>query len=292
MNRNFAAPPDRLTFAAALVGLGILSLVYGDFALQWQPVPAWVPGRTALAYLSGVVLLCMAAGLVWQRTAATASRVFFVYVLLWFVLLEVPKIAREPLVEGNWSGAGEIAAILAAGWILYQTLGQSGESARGFLAGARGKRAAALLLALGVIPIGIAHFVYAPQTIGFVPKWIPFRAFGAYLGGAGHIAAGLGILFGVVPRLAATMEAGMIAAFTVLVWVPLVIASPKSQLPWTGFFISWIVGAAAWVVAESMRSGASKVHPDLAGLSRPTAMDGSPAKTPASVTHERGQPTH
>ncbi|HEU4994069.1 MAG TPA: hypothetical protein VFT29_04590 [Gemmatimonadaceae bacterium] len=292
MNRNFAPAPDRLTFAAALVGLGVLSLVYGDFALQWQPVPAWVPGRTALAYLSGVVLLCMAAGLAWQRTAAAASRVLFAYVLLWFVLLEVPKIAREPLVEGNWSGAGEIAAILAGGWILFQTLGQGRGSTRGFFAGERGKRVATLLLALGVIPIGIAHFVYAPQTIGFVPKWIPFRPFWAYLGGAGHIAAGLGILLGVVPRLAATMEAGMIAVFTALVWVPLVVASPKSQLPWTGLFVSWIVGAAAWVVAASMRSSASKVHPDLAGLPRPTAMDGSPAQASASVMPERGQPTH
>jgi hypothetical protein len=32
-----------------MIGLGILALIYGDFALVWQPVAAGVPGRTALA---------------------------------------------------------------------------------------------------------------------------------------------------------------------------------------------------------------------------------------------------
>ena len=33
-----------------MIGLGILALVYGDFAMVWQPVAPWIPGRTALAY--------------------------------------------------------------------------------------------------------------------------------------------------------------------------------------------------------------------------------------------------
>ena len=41
--------PSRLTFAAALIGLAALTFVYGDFTLQWQPVPAWVPDRRLLA---------------------------------------------------------------------------------------------------------------------------------------------------------------------------------------------------------------------------------------------------
>ncbi len=40
-------------FAIGMIGLGILALIYGDFAMVWQPVAPWVPGRTALAYGSG-----------------------------------------------------------------------------------------------------------------------------------------------------------------------------------------------------------------------------------------------
>ena len=115
-------------------------------------------------------------------------------------------------------------------------------------------RIARFFFGFALIPIGLSHFVYAPQTIGFVPAWLPFRSGWAYLGGAGHIAAGLGVLFSVFPRLAATLEAGMIGVFTALVWVPLVVKTPTSQLNWTGLLVSWTIGAAAWVVAGSLKS--------------------------------------
>ncbi len=105
--------------------------------------------------------------------------------------------------------------------------------------------------------------VYADQTVGLVPSWLPERAWWAYLAGAGHIAAGLGVLFSVFPRLAATMEAGMITAFTLLVWVPEVAASPSSRLQWTATLVSWTIGAAAWVVADS---SAGPPGPPSAGI--------------------------
>jgi hypothetical protein len=43
-----------------------------------------------------------------------------------------------------------------------------------------------------------------------------------------------------------------IAGFTVLVWLPAVIAAPTNRLQWTGFVISGFIAAAAWVVAASL----------------------------------------
>jgi len=37
--------PALTLFAVGMFGLGILALVYGDFALVWQPVAPWFPGR-------------------------------------------------------------------------------------------------------------------------------------------------------------------------------------------------------------------------------------------------------
>jgi len=248
--------PDRVFFALGLIGLGVLSLVFGDFALQWQPVPPWVPARTLLAYVSGAVLILGGAGLLSRRTAAVSSGVVFVYSLLWVLLLKVPHVLVAPQLEFNWLGLGEIAVIVAGAWVLFaeDRRGQTEPSRLKFAVGESGMRMAQLLFGVALIPIGLSHFVYARETIGFIPAWLPFRPGWAYLTGAGHIAAGLGVLTGVVPRLAALLEAAMIGVFTALVWVPLVAKDPASQLNWTGFLISWTIAAAAWVVAGSLRN--------------------------------------
>ena len=244
----------RVFFALGLVGLGVLSLVYGDFALQWQPVPPWVPARTYLAYASGAILIALGAGLLSKRASSLSSGVLFVYALIW-LLLKLPAVVMAPLQEYNWLGFGEIAVIFAAALVLFaRDHEQRASSTLKFATGENGVRIARLIFGLALIPIGLSHFVYLAPTVGFVPAWLPFRTGWAYLTGAGHIAAGLGVLFGIVPRLAGMLEAAMIGIFTALVWVPLVAQTP-SQLNWTGFLISWIIGAAAWVVAAELPVG-------------------------------------
>jgi uncharacterized membrane protein len=65
-----------------MIGLGILALIYGDFALVWQPVAAWVPGRTAFAYASGLLTLLGGIGLLFRATAAWSVRILFPYLIV------------------------------------------------------------------------------------------------------------------------------------------------------------------------------------------------------------------
>ena len=102
------------------------------------------------------------------------------------------------------------------------------------------------IFGLSLIPIGLSHVVYVKETADFVPAWLPHHVGWAYFTGGAHIAAGLGILFGVLPRMAAMAEGAMIGLFTALAWGPAVLAAPKTRMPWTGFFISWVFGAAVW----------------------------------------------
>jgi uncharacterized membrane protein len=247
MTRNLRLP---LTlFVVGMIGLAALALIYGDFALVWQPVARWVPGRTGLAYGAGIIMLLGGIGLLFRTTAALSIRILFPYLVIW-VLLKVPALVVAPQIEGVWLGIGELAVLLAGGWVLFVTLaGLKTDSIFAFAASENGIRIARVLFAVSLIPIGLSHLVYTKATAELVPAWLPYRTGWAYLTGLGQIACGIGVLFSIYPRVAAMTEAGMLSLFTLLVWVPAILAAPTTRLPWTAFFISWAIASAAWLVA-------------------------------------------
>ena len=249
--------PALILFAVGMLGLGILALIYGDFALVWQPVAAWVPGRTALAYLSGIIMLVGGAGLLFDSTAKWSVRILFPYLIVW-TLLKVPALVIAPKVEGVWLGFGELAVLLAGGWTLFAVLAELPErSFLSFVTGERGVRLARIFFAVWVFPIGLAHIMYVKETAALVPAWLHFQTGWAYLTGFGQIACSLGVLFSIFPRVAAAVEAGMISLFALLVWAPAVLAAPKSRFPWTALLISWAIAAGAWVVAQNIGTNGS-----------------------------------
>src|SRR5258706_13759677 len=247
-----AQQPALTLFAVGMIGLGVLALVYGDFAMVWQPVAPWIPGRTILAYASGLIMVLGGVGLLFSSTVAWSIRLLFPYLIVW-VLLKVPDLFAAPKMEGGWLGVGEIAVLFAGGWVLFARLADLPErSSLAFAAGEKGVRLARILFAVSLLPIGLSHIIYVKETADLVPAWLPYRVGWAYLTGAGQIACGLGVLFSIFPRVAARTEAGMMSLFTLLVWGPAILAAPKTRLPWTAFFISWAIASAAWGVAPNV----------------------------------------
>jgi hypothetical protein len=268
-------------FAAALIGLGILGLIHGDFALVWQPVPRWVPARELIAYACGLVSFASGLGLLWRRTAGAASTVAFVYLLLWLVLLRFPAIFMAPQVEVSWSGCGENAIALAGALVLFAILGSPGSPGERvtFADGmggdrvTRGVSAARIVLGVALIPCGLAHLVYLKDTAAFVPVWIPGHVVWAIVTALGFFAAAAGILFSFYARLAAAMVTGMMAGFTLLTWMAGLIGAPADRMQWTGLFVSWLLTGGSWVVADTYRgipwlaARPRRVHHALANLS-------------------------
>jgi uncharacterized membrane protein len=255
----------RWFFAAAMIGLGIVGLLSGDFAMDWQQVPQWVPGREALAYACAAVPFAGGVGLLWGRSAAAASRVLLIYLLLWFVLLRVIPVAVAPADLDAWGGVGENGIMLAGGLVLFAAYGiRAGDSAPG--AQRRTVRVAQVLFGIALPLCAISHFIYARGAARhWVPPWLPWHISWVYLSGVGWVVAGVGVLVGIYPRLAAVMVTGMTAAFTLLDWglnvvgshyAPTLLPDPAAvttRWAWTGLFISSSITAGAWVVADSFR---------------------------------------
>jgi uncharacterized membrane protein len=270
MNRE--QQPALTLFAVGLIALGVLLVSYRAFAYDWQPVPEFA-GRQILAVVCGLLMIVIGLGLPLRSTTRMAVRVLLPFLLLW-LLLKVPALLLAPQIEGVWLGFGEVAALFAGGWVLFaQFSGLQDSPVFGPLTGRRGLTLARILFGLAILPIGLSHIVYLDITTSLVPDWLPFRVGWAYLTGIGQIACGLGVLFLVWARVAALIETGMITLFALLVWGPSswFATTPKApgmpvgpRFALTAFFITWIIGAAALLVATNLPTSRARERRPIA----------------------------
>ncbi|HEY4127255.1 MAG TPA: DoxX family protein [Gammaproteobacteria bacterium] len=243
--------PARVAYALVLIGLGITGLVNGGFALVWQDVPKGVPAYTALSYLCAVVELLAGLGLLFKPTLTQAARLSFVFLVLWVVLLKLPKLLMAPQDVESWGGFGEIGIITAGSWALFAAHAGAWERAHlKFLVAERGILGARLLLIACMPMIGLVHFVFSGPTADFVPAWLPAHLAWAYITGSGSMLAAAGLLFGVWPRLAASMETVMLGIISTLCWGPLL---STGRTACTAFLISWAITIGAWLIADTYR---------------------------------------
>jgi uncharacterized membrane protein YphA (DoxX/SURF4 family) len=242
-------PAGRHVYGLGAVALGLLGLVWGDFALQWQPVPAALPGRTELAYVFAAALLL--AGLATngrRRTAAPGAATLCGLYSLVVVLLHGPIAFAHPLEFSSWSGVGEQLALASGGLVAYASSAEASAQSSNRLR-LIGTRAFGVCL----LVFGLAHFKYLDFTAGLVPRWLPgSQLFWAAATGVAHIAAGIAILSGLKARLAAILLTIMFASFSVLIHAPLLFASPASHLNWVMNAMNLALTGAAWVVADSL----------------------------------------
>jgi uncharacterized membrane protein len=246
-------------FAIASASLAVFSLAYGDFAPGGQTLPAWIPWRETWIHGSALLVLAASAGLCFPRAALRSVLIVGAYLAAWTVVC-IPQILSKPLSVDGWYGFCEALSSLVGAWILYTMLRSTSRGPGMPMAGQHAARAAQALFGITCVFYGWSHFAYAGYTATMVPGWLPGRLDIAYLTGFGHVAAGLGIAVGILPRLAATLEATMMSAFSLLVWVPSFFMQPRPEWAtpphnqWSELVVTLVLTASAWMVAASMRN--------------------------------------
>jgi uncharacterized membrane protein len=231
--------------ALSVAGLGVVCLRAGSLGAVFVPVPRWVPLRRELAYASGAFLIAAGLALLARRTARRAALALTVnFAVLWLLLCHVPATLSKPSVD-SLEGCGLNMTVAAGSWILLALSGGPH--------GERGVRIARRVYALGLLPIALAHFADAHGATELVPAWLPLRVGWVYLTGAAHVAAGLAILAGVLPRLAAVLEAVMISAFVIVTHLPAVYGAPGDKLQWAMLVNASVIAGSAWLVAATFQ---------------------------------------
>lgn len=228
--------------AAGLCGLGALSLIYQDTALQWEPVPASWPQHAALGAGSGLILLAGGVMMAMRRMRALGAGIAGAFIGLWVLGLHLPHAFAKPADVALWQAVAESTAMALGGFLARREL----------LAGpGRVTDIEVRLFGLCCLVFGLSHFVYAKFTASMVPAWLPRRLDLAYLTGAIHALTGLAMLVGFRTRWAAAIEALMMTSFVALVHLPRVAAKPGDRLELTLLFVAITLSSAAWIVATS-----------------------------------------
>lgn len=237
MNQNSAL------HAFGAIALGVIGIVFHDFALQWQPVPQGIGMRTPLAFASAALLLIGGAALLhrkWERAGAILLASFYG---LWVIALHLPNAFASWKHIGAWNAPAELTYLSMGGVALFAT---GAGALRGTL-----RQVARILAGASALVFGLAHFNYIGFTATFVPAWIPPNGeFWAWATGGGHFAAGVALVSGYQARLAAGLHAAMMGSFALLVHIPRVIANPDKHEEWIMLGVSSGLAGSALLIRK------------------------------------------
>jgi uncharacterized membrane protein YphA (DoxX/SURF4 family) len=235
-------------YGLGMMGLGLLALKLGNFD-PGQPVPKTFPDRTILAYVAAAFMAAAGAATLWRRAAAWgAGALTAYYTLIVVILMDGRSLLAHPAEFGSYSNVAEQLGLAAGALIVFA------ENARIDKAlAARLTRIGQIVFGVCAILFGGAHFAYMNLTAPLVPRWLPpSQLFWGYATGVAQIASGLAILSGVQARLAAILLTIMYVGFTLLVHLPMLLATPRDPYVWSENILNIALIGVAWVMADSL----------------------------------------
>ena len=247
----------RLVYGLAGIALGLIGLVYRDFAAVWQPLENLVdvPNRAAVACAFAAVELAAGAATLWRRTARIGLLTLVALHLISGVAW-IPRVLALPNIFGVWNGLFEQLALVAAGVVAYATLAASTSTWR-----ARTIQLGCVLFGICALSFGATHFAHIPEVVNMIPKWIPGQQFWAWATGAFHVLAAIAILTGLLAGIASRLLTAMFVGFGALAWAPALVARPDDHFTWAGNAINLALVGAAWVISDSISSRQTQTLP-------------------------------
>jgi uncharacterized membrane protein len=241
-------PFGRLCFAIPMAVFGTEH--FTDTADIAALVPNWIPAHIFWTYLVGVALLAAALSItvkVQSRLAATlVGAMFFSFV----VLMDIPAVVAEPGNRIFWALALRELAF-ASGALAFASSQMSAKRAGGVSVL---RTVARFFIGMTAVLYGVEHFLHPTYAPGvplekIIPAWIPGRILWAYLAGAVLVVAGLCLLVNKKTRLAATYLGLMILFLVLVVYLPLLVASPADIVSVNYFFDTLMFSGAILLLA-------------------------------------------
>lgn len=233
--------------------LGASAVLFGVIALMWYDAATWqtlaeiwkLPAGAVIGGFLMALQIAGGAGIQFRRTARLSSIALGIAYFC-FSLTCIPSIiAASNLYEKYGGSFFQQISLLCAAIVVYAATETS--AARAIVLG----RVARIGLGICAISFAVGQAVYLHVTADLVPKWIlPSQMFWAILTTVAFAIAAIAILTNRQARLATRLMTLMLGLFGVLVWVPRLMADPKSHSNWSEFALTVLIAGAAWTVAD------------------------------------------
>jgi uncharacterized membrane protein len=107
----------RLLMGAAMVVFGLSHFAYPDFTASM--IPAWIPGRLALAYCTGAAHLAAGSALLLGIWPALAVRLEAIMMSIFVLLVHLPAVAAQPANREQWTALFVATALAGAMWSVF-----------------------------------------------------------------------------------------------------------------------------------------------------------------------------
>ncbi|HEY6388214.1 MAG TPA: hypothetical protein VIX91_21245 [Candidatus Acidoferrum sp.] len=245
-------PFGRLFFA---VPLAVFAAQHFTIAKNMAPmVPSWIPAQVFWIYFVGVALVAAALSMLFKKYSQLAATLLGIMILLFVVLLHIPRVVANPTDRISWTVALRDLAFSGGAFAFAgaQSRLQSKSVTPALLTLTR------FLIAIAALFFGVEHFLHPEFAPGIpleklTPTWIPFRLFWAYLAGAVLIVAGVCILVNKEARLAATWLGIMILLIVLVIYLPILIDIPLDIGNGLNYFAdTMLFSGAALLLADAL----------------------------------------
>lgn len=222
-----------MLFATALLAIGLIHFIFKTFPAGLLPVPATVPGKTLLIYISGTALIITAILLFLDKLSIYGAYLAAAIWLVMIALVQLPQLVQHLHNPGPWTTTFENISLFGGACMLTGKFQRDGK----------------YLFASALIVFGVQHYLYTQFITTLIPTWLVFHLFWAWVVTIPFFASAISILIGKKARLAGMLLATMFLIWVIILHFPRAIANGHSEPEWTSMFVATAAGAVALLVA-------------------------------------------
>lgn len=243
-------PAARVAFAASLVALGALHVIFGERLARMMPVwPDALPGRPVWAHALGALIAVVALAMLLRRRPRTAGVALSALLLVPVLTLQLPRALPSGELGNAWLNVVKWLAMASAPLVVAAHFPREGPVRRRDRVISAGRAAAPWLMGAFMVLSAVLHVRFAEFVSQLMQPWMPWRMFWTYFAAVALAAGGVGLVVPKTARLAAVMTSIMILSWFFLVHIPRMLVDPTGPVGWSEMAESLAFSAMALLLA-------------------------------------------